>query len=45
MNSEYTHRPELKVLFWNVLADVYLKYYDPKIKELSPKYDYEGLHP
>ena len=39
MNNEHTHRPELKVLFWNVLADIYLKYYDPKIKELSPKYD------
>ena len=29
MNKEYNNynKPELKVLFWNVLADVYLKYY------------------
>ena len=41
MSKEYNNynKPELKVLFWNVLADVYLKYYDTKVKELSPTYD------
>ena len=40
MNKENNFlKPELKVLFWNILADVYLKYYDNKIRELSPKYN------
>ena len=41
MNKEYNNynKPELKVLFWNVLADVYLKYYDTRVKELSPTYN------
>ena len=40
MNKEYNNynKPELKVLFWNV-QDVYLKYYDTRVKELSPTYD------
>ena len=29
---------ELSILFWNVLADVYLKYYDPKIKNIWDTY-------
>jgi len=42
MNSKYYKKNEISFLFWNVLADVYIKYYDKKYSNLKT-YDSEHL--
>lgn len=42
MNSKYNNKKEISFLFWNILADVYIKYYDKKYTQLKT-YDSDFL--